>query len=67
MVRYAYHRFAIAMAAALLLVGCATQEAKELLPVSFAPVAANAIAAKHEIYIATTRGESEKPAEVYDR
>lgn len=56
----------VAIACALVLAGCAGQATRDLLAEKPISAPASEIAARHEIFVATTRHKAEKPAEVFD-
>lgn len=51
--------------AAILLAACTSRDNGELLTIDTRPAAANAIAAKHEIFVATTRAKSQDALKVF--
>lgn len=59
-------RFAlVTLALALSVTGCTTVERHRLIAQTIAPAGENDIAARHEIYVATSRGFSSEPGVVY--
>lgn len=55
----------IAFALSLLLVGCSTVEQHRLIARTIAPANESEIAARHQIYVATSRGFSSEPGVIY--